>query len=196
MLIKDIIGYDNYQFNQYIHEIAAVIQNDTQTLVLCNLLNKLCNYTDATIKTHSSNKQYHFYHSQKDIYSNELYIKKDKYENAIKQLVKKEYISTFKAKQQTNKLLDITYFLLNIDKIREAFEAGYKLIHKTEAQQTQTKDTKQTAKKQYNNASKLTTQQQAQLMQLENKYKAGFIDEETYNMRMKRITNIDNNNSK
>lgn len=191
MLIKDIIGYDNYQFNQYIHEIAAVIQNDTQTLVLCNLLNKLCNYTDATIKTHSNSKQYHFYHSQKDIYSNELFIKKDKYENAIKQLVKKEYISTFKAKQQANKLLDITYFLLNIDKIREAFKEGYNLIHKTEPQQTQAKEAKQPAKKQQTN--KLTAQQQVELLQLNNKYKAGFIDEETYNMRMKRITNIDNN---
>lgn len=190
MLIKDIIGYDTYQFNQYIHELAAILQNDTQTIVLCNLLNKLCNYTDATVKTHPNGKQYHFYHSQKDIFTNELFIKKDKYESAIKQLVKKEYITTFKAKQQANKLLDITYFLLNVDKIKESFQQGYKLIHKTEPQPLQSKAKQQAAKKQY---SKLTAQQQAQLVKIENDYKANFIDEETYNMRMKRITNIDNN---
>lgn len=194
MLIKDILGYDNYQFNQYIHELAAILQNDTQTIVLCNLLNKLCNYTNADIKTHPNGKQYHFYHSQKDIFTNELFIKKDKYESAIKQLVKKEYITTFKAKQQANKLLDITYFLLNVDKIKEAFEQGYRLIHKTEPQPLKDKEPKQSpAKKQYNNVNKLTTQQQAQLLKIENDYKANFIDEETYNMRMKRITNIDNN---
>lgn len=190
MLIKDIIGYDTYQFNQYIHELAAVIQNDTQTLVLCNLLNKLCNYTDATVKTHQNGKQYHFYHSQKDIFTNELFIKKDKYESAIKQLVKKEYITTFKAKQQANKLLDITYFLINVDKIKEAFEQGYRLIHKTEPQPLQSKAKQQAAKKQY---SKLTAQQQAELSQLEKTYQQGLIKENIYIMRRARILDTNNN---
>lgn len=196
MLIKDIIGYDNYQFNQYIHEIAAVIQNDTQTLVLCNLLNKLCNYTDATVKTHQNGKQYHFYHSQKDIFSNELFINKLKYMNAIKCLKEKGYLETFTAKQQTNKLLDITYFLLNVDKIKESFQQGYKLIHKTEPQPLQAKETKepkQPAKKQY---SKLSPQQQAELSQLEKTYQQGLIKENIYNMRKARILDTNNNNNK
>lgn len=194
MLIKDILGYDTYQFNQYIHEIAAIIQNDTQTLVLCNLLNKLCNYTDATVKTYPNGKQYHFYHSQKDIYTNELFINKLKYINAIKCLKEKGYITTFTAKQPNNQLLDITYFLLNIDKIKEAFANGYRLIHKTEPQPMQaSKDTKQPTHKQNSNASKLSAQQQAELIQIENKYKAGFINEETYKMRKERIQNNNNN---
>lgn len=192
MLIKDILGYDTYQFNQYIHELAAILQNDTQTIVLCNLLNKFCNYTDATVKTHPNGKQYHFYHSQKDIFSNELFINKLKYMNAIKCLKEKGYLETFSAKQQANKLLDITYFLINVDKIKESFQQGYKLIHKTEPQPLKDKEPKQSPVKKQQ-TSKLTAQQQAQLAKIENDYKANFIDEETYNMRMKRITNIDNN---
>lgn len=187
MLIKDVIGYDNYQFNQYIHEIAAVIQNDTQTLVLCNLLNKLCNYTDATIKAHPNGKQYHFYHSQKDIFSNELFINKLKYMNAIKCLKEKGYLETFSAKQPENKLLDITYFLLNVDKIKESFQQGYKLIHKTEPQPLQAKEYKQAAKKQQTN--KLTAQQQAQLVVLEKKLKTNNIDKHTYDREINRILN-------
>lgn len=183
MLIKDILGYDTYQFNQYIHELAAILQSDTQTLVLCNLLNKLCNYTDATVKTHQNGKQYHFYHSQKDIFSNELYINKLKYMNAIKCLKEKGYLETFSAKQPENKLLDITYFLINVDKIKESFLQGYRLIHKTEPQPLQAK---QTAKKQY---SKLTAQQQAQLVVLEKKLKTNNIDKHTYDRERNRILN-------
>lgn len=186
MLIKDILGYDAYQFNQYIHELAAILKNDTQTLVLCNLLNKLCNYTNADIKTHPNGKQYHFYHSQKDIFTNELFIKKDKYESAIKQLVKKEYITTFKAKQQANKLLDITYFLINVDKIKEAFEQGYRLIHKTEPQPLQAKAKQQPST---NKTSKLTAQQQAQLVVLDKKLKTNNIDKHTYDRERNRILN-------
>lgn len=187
MTIKDILGYDNYQFNQYIHELAAVIQNDTQTLVLCNLLNKLCNYTDATIKTHQNGKQYHFYHSQKDIYSNELFINKLKYMNAIKCLKEKGYLETFCAKQQANKLLDITYFLINVDKIKEAFEQGYRLIHKTEPQPLKNKQAKQQTST--NKTSKLTAQQQAQLVVLEKKLKTNNIDKHTYDKERNRILN-------
>lgn len=191
MTIKDILGYDNYQFNQYIHELAATLQNDTQTLVLCNLLNKLCNYTDATVKTHQNGKQYHFYHSQKDIFSNELFINKLKYMNAIKCLKEKGYLETFSAKQPENKLLDITYFLLNVDKIKESFEQGYRLIHKTEPQPLQAKEPKQSpAKKQY---SKLTAQQQAELAKIEKDYQQGLIKENIYNMRRARILDTNNN---
>lgn len=196
MLIKDVLECDTYQFNQYIHEIAVVLKNSTQTLVLCNLLNKYCNYCDSTIQTHKNGKQYHFFHSQKDIYENELVINKLKYMNAIKSLKEKCYLDTFRAKQEANKLLDITYFLLNIDKIREAFKEGYKLIHKIDPIQTKTAKKSTSTPASTNkkvSASKLSAQQQAELSQLNNKYKAGFIDEETYNMRMKRITNIDNN---
>lgn len=190
MLIKDILGYDTYQFNQYIHELAAILQNDTQTLVLCNLLNKLCNYTDATIKTHPNGKQYHFYHSQKDIFSNELFINKLKYMNAIKCLKEKGFIATFTAKQPENKLLDITYFLINVDKIKESFLQGYRLIHKTEPQPLQAKAKQQPAKKQY---SKLSAQQQAELTKIEKDYQQGLIKENIYIMRKARVLDANNN---
>lgn len=195
MLIKDIIGYDTYQFNQYIHELAAVLQNDTQTIVLCNLLNKYCNYCNGEIQTHTNGKQYHFFHSQKDIFTNELFIKKDKYENAIKQLNEKCFISSFKAKQQNNKLIDITYFYINVEKIKEAFKQGYSIIHKTEPKQSLEAKQQQSTKKQTNNTvSKLTTQQQADLKKIETDYKSKLITEQIYNIRKERILN--NNNVK
>ncbi len=192
MLIKDIIGYDTYQFSQYIYELAAVIRNDTQTLVLCNLLNKLCNYTDATTKTHQNGKQYHFYHSQKDIFTNELFIKKDKYEKAIKVLNEKGFISSFSAKQPQNKLIDITYFYINISKVKEVFEQGYKIIHKVDPQQLTVKPAQKN--KTTTGASKFTVQQQTELKKIENDFKAGFITPALYKMRKERITKNNNVN--
>ena len=181
MLIKDVIGYDTYQFNQYIHELAACLQNDTQTLILCNLLNKYCNYSNGELQIHKNGKQYHFFHSQKDIYTTELCITRKKFEKAIKCLKEKGYIDSFSAKQPGNQLNEITYFYINVDKIKETFEQGYRIIHKTEP--------KQSTKKQSNNASKLTKQQKEALAVLSKKLKANVIDKYMYDKEVNRILN-------
>lgn len=193
MTINDILSYNDDKFTHQSKALGLYLKNTVEWVILSDLLGKYC-CIENSLKTHDNGKQYHYYYSKEDISNNDVFMDLKTYNRAIKRLEEKGLIKTFAERNLKDAKKKITYFFLDMNKIREAFLQGYKVLCNKEPQPLQAKETKepkQPAKKQPTN--KLTAQQQAELIQLENKYKAGFIDEETYNMRMKRITNIDNN---
>lgn len=189
MTIKELLATNanettDYQFSQYIFEIAAILKNDTATLVLCNLLNKLCNYSDLSIKTISASKQYHFFHSQEDIYSHELYIDKQKYNRALKRLIEKNLVTTFDGRNPSNKMFKITYFFMNLENIKETYKQGYMLMHKKPAEN---KPQKQTYPAKFEQ--KISIQQQTKLKEIEREYKSKFITQAIYEYKKNNILN-------
>lgn len=101
-----------YKFTQYIEELAAMLNDGIETLVLCNLLNTLCGYGSLTPKT-LNGKEYHFYRSKESICKDELYIDVQKYNRAVKRLENKGLIKTFQGRNPKEKMRKITYNLIN-----------------------------------------------------------------------------------
>lgn len=187
MTIKELLATNanettDYQFSQYIYELAAVLKNDTATLVLCNLLNKLCNYSDLSIKTISTNKQYHFFHSKEDMYSHELFIEKRKYQRALDILIERDLVITFEGRNPKNKMFKITYFFLNLENIKEAYRQGYMLMHKKPAE-----NKPQIEKKPAKFEQKISIQQQTKLKEIERLFKSGQITKEIYDYKKNNI---------
>lgn len=187
MTIKELLAGNanettDYQFSQYVYEVAAIIKNDTATLVLCNLLNKLCNFSDLSIKTTSTGQQYHFFHSKENIYSHELFIEKRKYQRALDILIERSLVTTFEGRNPSNKMFKITYFFMNLENIKEAYRQGYMLMHKKQAENKQ-----QIEKKPAKIELKLSIQQQTKLKEIEREYKSKFITQAIYEYKKNNI---------
>lgn len=196
MTINDILSYNDDKFTHQSKALGLYLKNTVEWVILSDLIGKYC-CIDNSLKTHDNGKQYHYYYSKEDISNNDVFIDLKTYNRGIKRLEEKGLIKTFAGRNLKDAKKKITYFFLDIDKIREAFLQGYNLLCNKEPQplkDKQAKDTKQqAAKKQYKAASKLTTQQQAELSQLEKTYQQGLIKENIYNMRMERILGNNNN---
>ena len=129
MLLKDVLecdGKHSYKFTQYIEELAAMLNDGVETLVLCNLLNTLCGYGSLTPKT-LKDKEYHFYRSKDSICTDELYINIQQYNRAIKRLEKKGLIQTFQGRNPKEKMRKISYFYINIEAVRKLYSDGCNL---------------------------------------------------------------------
>lgn len=189
MTIKELLAGNanettDYQFSQYVYEVAAIIKNDTATLVLCNLLNKLCNYRDLSIKTTSTGQQYHFFHSKENIYSHELFIEKRKYQRALDILIERSLVTTFEGRNPSNKMFKITYFFMNLENMKEAYRQGYILMHGKPAEKKPHKQT-YPAKTE----PKMSTQQQTKLKDIERLYKSNQITQQIYEYKKEIILN-------
>jgi hypothetical protein len=112
----------DYEFTPYIHEISVMLP-PLQTLILCNLINKLPGFNkQAKAKTHEG-KDYHFKRNQNSIYEDELHIPKQTYTDNLKLLSK--YVTYFgDRKERYKRGYNTTYFLLNLDAIQELFNEG------------------------------------------------------------------------
>lgn len=166
-------------FTKYDHKLAIYLQNPIETLILCNLLNKLDNFSDKKLNT-INGKQYHFYYSKESIYTNELGMSKKMYNNAIKSLEEKNLIETFAGKNPADLMKNITYFKLNISLINS-------ILGVEELDADKSKETKRKSLKQPKNVFKQDAKD-AELEKLELEYKKGIISEKNYLIKKKTIT--------
>lgn len=168
----------NY-FTKYDHKLAIYLQNPIETLILCNLLNKLDNFSDKQLKE-IDGKKYHFFYSKEEIYTKELGMSKKMYNNAIKLLQEKQLIETFAGKNPTDLMKNITYFKLNISLINS-------ILGVEELDADKSKETKRKSLKQPKNMFKQDAKD-AELEKLELEYKKGIISEKNYLIKKKTIT--------
>lgn len=191
MTINDILSYNDDKFTHNSKALGLYLKNTVEWVILSDLLGKYC-CIENSLKTYDNGKQYHYYYSKEDISNNDVFIDLKTYNRAIKRLEEKGLIKTFAGRNLKDAKKKITYFFLDIDKIREVSLQGYKALCNKEPQPLHAKEPKQqAAKKQY---SKLTAQQQAELSQLEKTYQQGLIKENIYNVRKERILDANNNN--
>ena len=119
----------DYTFTPYIAEIAVVLNNPLQTLILCNLLNKLPAYNaDAQIKQ-IYGKSYHFKYNQKSTFEKELGVPKQTFIDNIKLL--SDYVSYFGGKDNNDSGYNTTFYHLNMEAIRKLFDKGKKILRKS-----------------------------------------------------------------
>ena len=168
----------NY-FTKYDYKLAIYLQNPIETLILCNLLNKLDNFSGKEFKE-IDGKKYHFFYSKEEIYTKELGMSKKVYNNAIKLLQEKQLIETFAGKNPTDLMKNITYFKLNISLINS-------ILGVEELDADKSKETKRKSLKQPKNVFKQDTTD-AELEKLELEYKKGIISEKNYLIKKKTIT--------
>lgn len=182
MKISDVIGSE-YQFTQNIKELGIILQDHTEYAILCDLISKYCNFTNATIQL-LYNKQYHFFYSKQDAASKDVFINIQTYNRALKRLVEKGYVTTFEGRNEKNKMFKITYFFLNLENIKEAYRQGYMLMHKKPAE-----NRPQIEKKPAKTEPKLSIQQQTKLKEIERLYKSNQIAKEIYEYKKEIILN-------
>ena len=168
----------NY-FTKYDYKLAIYLQNPIETLILCNLINKLDHFSDKELKE-IDGKKYHFFYSKEEIYTKELGMSKKVYNNAIKLLQEKQLIETFAGKNPTDLMKNITYFKLNISLINS-------IIGNKEEDANKTKEASNKSLKQRKNVVK-QDEQSAEMKKLELDYKKGIISEKNYLIKKKTIT--------
>jgi len=120
----------NYTFTPFITEIAVILQNPTQTLILSNLINKLPAYNKNADTKMIYGKEYHFSYDQNYICENEIGLPYITFYRNLKELNKKGYVTSFKGRTKNKLGYNTTYFLLDLDKIRGLFKQGCKLLGK------------------------------------------------------------------
>lgn len=193
MLLKDVLGCDekyNYKFTQYIEELAAMLNDGIETLVLCNLLQTLCGYGDLTPKT-INKQQYHFYRSKENICSDELFINIQQYNRTLKRLEHKGLIKTFQGRNPKEKMRKISYFYINIEAVRKLYLEGYNLRYPHKKQEdipTPANQNKELAKKPQN--LKLTSASiNTKLAKWEKDFASGFLSKELYELKKNGVLN-------
>lgn len=191
MTINEYYGYKDDCFTHNSKALLQIIDNFIEYSVLCDLIGKFL-YLSQGEKI-LNKKVYHFFYSKEEIADKDFKLDLRTYNNALRKLQEKEYITVFSDRNPKDRKKKITFFYLHREKIQEAFKEGYKLLYNKDPQSLEAKQQEST-KKQNTNVSKLTTQQQAVLMKIENDYKAKLITEQIYKIRKDRILN--NNNVK
>ena len=123
------IYFDNtYNYTPYVYEIAVILQEPIQTLILCNLLNKLYSFNKERKIYKKYGKEYHFTYEQKAIYENELGIKKTRFVDNLKLLSK--YVWFDGNVKNNREGYNTTYFKLNLEAIKDLFNEGRKMLGK------------------------------------------------------------------
>jgi len=125
MKLTEYLGSE-YTFTPYIPEIAVMLKHPLQTLILCNLLNKLSAYNKVAKANKAYGKEYHFKHNQSSIFGKELGIPKTTFEDNIKLL--SDYVTYFGSKDNNDSGYNTTYYHLNLEAIRKLFNEGKKLL--------------------------------------------------------------------
>lgn len=197
MTLKDVLECDekhNYKFTQYVEELAAMLNNGIETLVLCNLLNTLCGYGSLTSKT-LNGKKYHFYRSKESICSDELYIDVQQYNRAVKRLEDKGLIKTFQARNPKEKMRKISYFYINIEAVRKLYLDGYKLRNppKKQDETSVPANLNKESNKKPQKPKTFPTSTDPELMKLEKDFACGYISKELYNYKRNRVLNNNKN---
>ena len=137
MKLSDILK-SNYQFTPYITEIAVMLNNPMQTLILCNLINKLTSYNEDVKINRIYGKDYHFKRNQSFIFKNELGVPRQTFTDNIKQL--SDYVSYFDGKDDNESGYNTTFYYLNLEAIRNLFDKGKTLLgNKTKVVQPESK---------------------------------------------------------
>lgn len=192
MTINEYYGYKDDSFTHNSKALLQVIGNFIEYSVLCDLIGKFLYLSNG--ENNINGKVYHFFYSKEDIADKDFKIDLRTYNNALKKLQEKGYVTVFSDRNPKDRKKKISFFYLHNQNIKEAFLQGYKVLCNKEPQPLQTKETKepkqQNAKKQY---SKLSAQQQAELTKIEKDYQQGLIKENIYNMRRARILDTNNN---
>lgn len=192
MTINEYYGYKDDSFTHNSKALLHIIGNFIEYSVLCDLIGKFLYLSNG--ENNINGKVYHFFYSKEDIAEKDFKIDLRTYNNALKKLQEKGYVTVFSDRNPKDRKKKISFFYLHNQNIKEAFLQGYKLLCNKEPQPLATKDTKQQSAKKHNAASKLTAQQQAELSQLEKTYQQGLIKENIYIMRKERILGNNNNN--
>ena len=128
MKLKDYLNSD-YMFTPYIAEIAVVLKNPLQTLILCNLLNKLPTYNAEAKTKQIYGKSYHFKYNQNSIFEKELGVAKSTFTDNINLL--SDYVSYFGGKDDNGSNYNTTFYHLNMENIRKLFDKGKALLGKS-----------------------------------------------------------------
>jgi hypothetical protein len=128
MKLKDSLNSD-YIFTPYIAEIAVVLKNPLQTLILCNLLNKLPTYNAEATTKQIYGQSYHVKRNQSLIFEKELGVPKQTFTDNINLL--SDYVSYFGGKDDNGSGYNTTFYHLNMDAIRILFDKGKKILGKS-----------------------------------------------------------------
>lgn len=116
-----------YTYTPYIAEIAVMLP-PTQTLILCNLINKLDGYNKKVeVKKHEG-KDFHFSYTQETIFEKELGLAKQTFRDNLEKL--SEYVTFFKGMPGNKSGYTTTFFYLKLDVIRSLFNEGRKKLGK------------------------------------------------------------------
>jgi|GEM_PF-6535559 len=193
MLLKDVLGCDDkhsYKFTQYIEELAAMLNDGIETLVLCNLLNSLCGYGSLTPKT-LNGKEYHFYRSKANICSDELYIEIQQYNRAVKRLEGKGLIKTFQGRNPKEKMRKITYFYIDIEAVRKLCLDGYNLRypHKIQGDVSTPDNQNKESVKKPQKQKPISASTNPKFAKLEKDFACGLISKEYYDRKKNSVLN-------
>ena len=127
MKLKDLFNSE-YTFTPYISEIAVGLNNPLQTLILCDLLNKLPVYNAEVETKKIYGKDYHYKYNQKSIFEKELGVPRQTFTDNIKLL--SDYVSYFEGKDDNGSGYNTTFYYLNMEAIRNLFDKGKALLGK------------------------------------------------------------------
>ena len=127
MVLEKYFG-SSYEYSPGIHEIGVVLQNPTQTLILCNLINKLSGFNEDAEVRKIYGEEYHFYFDQKNIYEREVVMPQKTFSRNLKELSGKGLITYFTGRNNLG--YNTTYYYLHLDKIKTLFNEGCKLLGK------------------------------------------------------------------
>ena len=189
MTINEYYGYKDDCFTHNSKALLQIIDNFIEYSVLCDLIGKFL-YLSQGEKI-LNKKVYHFFYSKEEIANKDFKLDLRTYNNALRKLQEKEYITVFSDRNPKDRKKKITFFYLHREKIQEAFKEGYKLLYNKDPQSLEAKQQKNNKE---SNTSKLTKQQKEALAVLSKKLKANVIDKYMYDKEVNRILN--NNNVK
>ena len=150
MKLKDYLDSD-YIFTPYIAEIAVMLNNPLQTLILCNLLNKLPAYNAEAKTKQIYGKDYHFSYNQKRIFDKELGVPKQTFTDNLDKL--SDYVSYDGGRVNNGTGYNTTYYHLNMEAIKNLFVQGRKILgRKTEVVQPESKEVNKKPRQSSNNS--------------------------------------------
>jgi len=127
MKLKEYLGSE-YTFTPYIPEIAVMLKDPLQTLILCNLLNKLPDFNKEAKTMQVYGKSYNLKRNQSSIFGKELGVPKTTFEDNLKLL--SDYVSYFGGTDNNGSGYPTTFYLLNVEAIKKLFNEGKKLLGK------------------------------------------------------------------
>ena len=141
----------NYTFTPYIAEIAVVLKNPLQTLILCNLLNKLPAFNAEANTKQIYGQAYHFKYNQNSTFEKELGVPKQTFIDNIKLL--SDFVSYFGGKDNNDSGYNTTFYHLNLEAIRNLFDKGKKILSKsTKVVQSENKEVSTKPRQSSNNS--------------------------------------------